>query len=228
MKKTNKKSKATKAAKPADSEKSAKSADEKAAPESETPPETADATPDKSPETAGETVSESPPEVSSGSSDPLAGYDRDALRDLYMRAVAENKNIQQRAESEIRKTRDFAVLQFSRGICEVCDCLDSALAESKDSAAEKDDAMHEGVALTLRKLTVVMENNGIRSVRPDEGASFDPALHQAVGVNPDSTRDANTVAIVVQCGYTLNGRMIRPANVIVNKPPENKTEDKTD
>ena len=228
MKKSAKKSKATKAAKPADTDKSAKSTDAEAAPESETPPKSADATPDKKPETTGEATSESPPEVASEASDPLAGYDRDALRDLYMRAVADNKNIQQRAESEIRKARDFGVFQFSRGICEVCDCLQSALSESKESTTESSDAMREGVTLTLRKLMAVMESNGIRSVRPDEGASFDPSLHQAVGMNSDGTRDANTVFKVVQSGYTLNGRMIRPADVIVNKPPETKTEDKPD
>ena len=143
--------------------------------------------------------------------DPLAGYDIQALRDLYMRAEADKANILKRSEIQIQKTKKFVLDRFSRGICEVHDCLQAAISDGQDS---------EGVSLTLRKLSAVMEENGIRLLHPDLGASFDPNLHQAVGINANSEYPANTIAIVVLCGYTLNGRVIRPASVMVSKPED--------
>ena len=160
--------------------------------------------------TAGDNVGETAEDGNSSIED----YDADKLRDLYVRALADRENLQKRAENEIKKARDFALDKFSRGICEVCDCLESALAEMPTTAAKE----REGVALTLRKLVTVMENNGIRPVRPDVGASFDPALHQAVAIHADDNHAANTVVTVVQSGYTLNGRIIRPAGIVVAKP----------
>ncbi|MGI9307102.1 MAG: nucleotide exchange factor GrpE [Gammaproteobacteria bacterium] len=141
--------------------------------------------------------------------DPLANYDAAALRDLYLRAVADKENALKRAESEIKKARDFALNRFSHGICEVRDCLEAAVAGGEAG---------EGVSLTLRKLADIMENNGIRPVRPDIGALFDANLHQSFGV--ETGEPANTIAAVIQCGYTLNGRVVRPAGVKVKKPAE--------
>ncbi|MBE8158266.1 MAG: nucleotide exchange factor GrpE [Betaproteobacteria bacterium] len=174
----------------------------------------------KTPETSGnsETAAADAPaaEKTAAPADPLAAYDAAALRDLYLRAAAEKENTLKRAEAEIKKARDFALNHFSRGICEVRDCLESAM-----SGGEK---TGEGVALTLKKLTVVMEANGIRPVRPDIGAPFDPELHMAIGFDSGGEHAANTIAAVVQCGYTLNGRVVRAAGVMVGKPadkPEN-------
>lgn len=150
-------------------------------------------------------------ETAASSADPLAGYDAAALRDLYLRAAADKENTIKRAEAEIKKARDFALNRFSRGICEVRDCLEAALSGGKSN---------EGVALTLKKLTAVMEDNGVRPVRPDVGAPFDPDLHMAVGVDSGGKHAANTVAAVVQCGYTLNGRVVRAAGVVVGQPAE--------
>lgn len=147
--------------------------------------------------------------------DPLAGYGVAELRDLYLRAEAEKTNIRKRAEEQVIQTRKFALEGFARGICEVCDCLEAALLAGSDS-----DKMREGVTLTLRKLSTVMEANGIRPVRPDAGASFDPALHQSIGVDANSRQPANTVAATVQCGYTINGRVVRAARVMVSKPAD--------
>lgn len=150
--------------------------------------------------------------------DPLAGYDAETLRNLYIRAVAEKVNTSKRAEIEIKKAHDFALARFAPGICEVRDCVESALSES-EKAGENDKA-REGISLTLRKLSAVMEANGILPVRPDIGASFDPALHEAVGIDSTATHAANTVAAVVQCGYTLNGRVVRAAGIMVSKPAQ--------
>ena len=147
--------------------------------------------------------------------DPLADYDRAALSDMYLRAEAEKNNIRRRAEEQVMQTRKFALEGFARGICDVCDCLEAALLADGDGQK-----MHEGVTLTLRKLAAVMEANGIRSVRPDAGASFDPALHQAIGVDSSGQQPANTVVAVAQCGYTINGRVVRAARVMVSKPAD--------
>ena len=163
---------------------------------------------------ADKTASDNVGETAEDGNSSIEDYDADKLRDLYVRALADRENLQKRAENEIKKARDFALDKFSRGICEVCDCLESALAEMPTTAAKE----REGVALTLRKLVTVMENNGIRPVRPDVGASFDPALHQAVAIHADDNHAANTVVTVVQSGYTLNGRIIRPAGIVVAKP----------
>ncbi|MGI9297894.1 MAG: nucleotide exchange factor GrpE [Gammaproteobacteria bacterium] len=150
------------------------------------------------------------------SSEPAAEQSAEELRDLYVRAVAENENLAKRAAAEIKKAGDFALSRFAPGICEVRDCLESALAESETDGAG--DKTRTGVSLTLRKLSAVMEDNGILPVRPDIGASFDAGLHQAAGMS-EGGDDARTVAKVMQCGYTLNGRLVRPAIVWLGKPP---------
>ena len=145
-----------------------------------------------------------------------ADYDAETLRDLYMRAVAEKENAAKRAATEIKKAHDFALSRFAPGVCEVRDCLESALAESEKSG--EDGAAREGLNLALQKLGKAMEAGGVRPVRPDIGASFDANLHEAVGMS-EGGEGARVVAKVMQCGYTLNGRLIRPAIVWLGKPP---------
>lgn len=173
-------------------------------------------------ESASAAESESPPGdsvESAESAKPAAEESAEELRDLYLRAVAEKENVARRAESEIKKAYDFALAKFAPGVCEVRDCLESALAESeKDEAGEK---TRTGISLTLRKLSAVMEANGILPVRPDIGANFDAGLHQAAGAGEGE--NARTVGKVMQCGYTLNGRLVRPAIVWLGKPPASET-----
>ena len=131
-------------------------------------------------------------------------------------AAADKENILRRAENEIRKARDFALQTFASGICEVRDGLEAATADK-----EKNGGASEGVLLTLRKLCAVMEKNGIRPVAPDIGATFDSSLHYAVGMS-EGGEGGQTIAEVKQCGYTLNGRLVRPAIVWLGKPPANE------
>ena len=191
----------------------------------ETAAETAAENPAENPaaETAAETAAENPtpetaaiPDNGADDNDPLAKYDADTLREMYLREVAEKENIAKRTLSEIRKAHDFALSRFAPGICEVCDCLEMALA-GFETAPEETKA-REGVSLTLRKLFALMEANGILPVRPDPGAMFDTNLHQAAGFAPGE-ENARTVSIVMQSGYTLNGRLVRPAIVQLGKPP---------
>lgn len=145
----------------------------------------------------------------------LEGYSAETLRDMYLRALADNENLARRAAGEVKKARDFALDKFAPSICEVRDCLETALGQCKDGDTLK------GIELTLRKLAEAMEANGIRPVRPDIGATFDAVLHQAVGKGEGD----NTISQVMQCGYTLNGRLIRAAMVWVGSPPATPAKD---
>ena len=148
--------------------------------------------------------------------DPLEAYSAEELREMVRLAAADKENILRRAENEIRKARDFALQTFASGICEVRDGLEAATADK-----EKNGGASEGVLLTLRKLCAVMEKNGIRPVSPDIGATFDSSLHYAVGMS-EGGEGGQTIAEVKQCGYTLNGRLVRPAIVWLGKPPANE------
>ena len=148
--------------------------------------------------------------------DPLEAYSAEELREMVRLAAADKENILRRAENEIRKARDFALQTFASGICEVRDGLEAATADK-----EKNGGASEGVLLTLRKLCAVMGKNGIRPVAPDIGATFDSSLHYAVGMS-EGGEGGQTIAEVKQCGYTLNGRLVRPAIVWLGKPPANE------
>ena len=132
-------------------------------------------------------------------------------RDLHLRAAAETENARKRAEEQSRLARQFALDSFARALIEIPDCLEAALAAVDDKT--------QGVMLTLRKLMAAFEANGIRTIEPVAGVEFDPSLHQAMTVKPDSTAAPNTVAAVLQKGYTLNGRVLRAAGVVVHRAP---------
>ena len=159
------------------------------------------------------------PAADAAAKDPLAELSADELRELLKRTAAERDNVARRAMQEIQKSRRVALNQFAKDICEVCDSLQAALENtaSAESNAENNN-MREGVELTLRKLLATMEASGIRPVRPDVGAAFDTALHEAIGINNEVGKPANTVAQVVRAGYTLDGQVVRAAQIIVYQP----------
>ena len=132
-------------------------------------------------------------------------------RDLHLRAAAETENARKRADEQSRLARQFALDSFARALIEIPDCLEAALAAVDDKT--------QGVMLTLRKLMAAFEANGIRTIEPVAGVEFDPSLHQAMTVKPDSAAAPNTVAAVLQKGYTLNGRVLRAAGVVVHRAP---------
>ena len=132
-------------------------------------------------------------------------------RDLHLRAAAETENARKRADEQSRLARQFALDSFARALIEIPDCLEAALSAVDDKT--------QGVMLTLRKLMAAFEANGIRTIEPVAGVEFDPSLHQAMTVKPDSAAAPNTVAAVLQKGYTLNGRVLRAAGVVVHRAP---------
>ena len=125
------------------------------------------------------------------------------------RANAEAYNAQKRMEQEADKSKKFALQKFAKELLEVVDNLERAI----DSAAEED-AVTEGVRLTHKALLNVLSKNGIEVVDP-QGEAFNAEFHEAVGIDPNA--DADTVGTVLQKGYSLNGRLLRPALVQVGQ-----------
>ena len=135
------------------------------------------------------------------------------LADQFLRAKADTENARRRAEDEIAKARKFAVESFAESLLPVADSLEAGLA-IKDATPEQ---IREGAEATLRQLLSALERNKVVAVNPAAGAKFDPHQHQAISMVP-SEQDANTVVTVLQKGYTIAERVLRPALVTVAAP----------
>ena len=135
------------------------------------------------------------------------------LADQYLRAKAEAENARRRAEEEIAKTRKFAVEGFAEGMLPVVDSLETGLS-LKDATPEQ---IREGAQATLRQLVAALERNKVIAINPAAGTRFDPHQHQAISMVP-SDQEANTVVSVLQKGYLIADRVLRPALVTVSAP----------
>jgi molecular chaperone GrpE len=133
--------------------------------------------------------------------------------DAWLRAKAETENVRRRAVDDVEKARRFALDKFAADLLAVKDSLEAALATGDNASLE---SVKSGVDLTLKQLSGVFEKNSINEINP-LGDRFDPNCHQAIGV-VDAEGEPNTVATVLQKGYLLNERVIRPALVMVVKP----------
>ncbi len=132
------------------------------------------------------------------------------LADQYLRAKADVENARRRAEDEVAKSRKFALEGFADSLLPVIDSLEAGLA-IKDAKVEQ---IREGAQATLRQLQAALERNKIIAINPAAGAKFDPHQHQAISVVP-SEQEANTVVTVLQKGYLISDRVLRPALVTV-------------
>ncbi|WP_354686086.1 nucleotide exchange factor GrpE [Cupriavidus necator] len=132
--------------------------------------------------------------------------------DLYMRAVAEGENIRRRAQDDIAKAHKFAIENFADNLLPVMDSLQAALADGSGDIAK----LREGVELTARQLSAAFERGKIVELNP-VGEKFDPHRHQAISMVP-SEQEPNTVVAVLQRGYTIADRVLRPALVTVSAP----------
>jgi molecular chaperone GrpE len=134
--------------------------------------------------------------------------------DAWLRAKAETENVRRRAQEDISKAGKFAVERFSGELLAVKDSLEAALSSDNHSAEN----LKAGVELTLRQLMAAFEKSRLIEVNP-LGEKFDPHKHQAISQieAPDDATEANTVLTVLQKGYTLHDRVIRPALVVVSK-----------
>jgi molecular chaperone GrpE len=133
-----------------------------------------------------------------------------ALNDAFLRAKAEADNVRRRADEEISKARKFAVESFAESLLPVVDSLQAAIAQPEANTAQ----VLEGVHATLRQLQAALERNRVVEVAPPAGTKFDPHQHQAISVVP-AEQEANTVVAVLQKGYLIADRVLRPALVTV-------------
>ena len=132
-------------------------------------------------------------------------------QDAWLRAKAEGENIRRRAQEDISKAHKFAVEKFAGELLAVKDSLEAALAVQEQTV----ESFKSGVELTLKQLVAAFEKNALLEVNP-VGEKFDPHKHQAIGM-VDSEQEANTVVTVLQKGYTIAERTLRPALVMVAK-----------
>jgi molecular chaperone GrpE len=137
-------------------------------------------------------------------------------QDTVLRAQAEVQNMRRRCQTDVEKAHKFALEKFSAELLTVIDNLERALDAVPESAGQGVKALQEGVELTLKGFLETCEKFNIRQLNP-EGEPFDPQLHQAMSMVPNSDVEPNTVVAVVQKGYLLNDRVIRPAMVMVSK-----------
>lgn len=139
------------------------------------------------------------------------------LAEQFLRAQADMQNTRRRAEEEMAKARKFAVEAFAESLLPVADSLEAGLA-IKEATPEQ---IREGAEATLRQLKSALERNKVVEINPAAGAKFDPTQHQAISVVPrpeGSQQEANTVVTVLQKGYTIAERTLRPALVTVAQP----------
>jgi molecular chaperone GrpE len=136
------------------------------------------------------------------------------MSDAYLRAKAEGENIRRRADEEVSKARKFAVESFAESLLPVKDSLEAAIA----IPAATPEQLLEGVHATLRQLVAALERNKVLEINPPASTRFDPHQHQAISVVPAPQQDPNTVVTVLQKGYLIADRVLRPALVTVSAP----------
>src|SRR5713101_6987296 len=160
-----------------------------------------------------------PDDAEEGSAEALA-KEAAELRDKMLRTLAEMENLRKRTAREVADARTYGISGFARDILDIADNLQRALdavpAEAKESADPGLKALIEGVELTERSLLNTLEKNGVKKFDPS-GEKFDPNFQQAMYEVPDTSVPAGTVVQVVQAGYTIGERMLRPALVAVSK-----------
>jgi len=155
-----------------------------------------------------------------GFPDELAQLRNEAaeLKDRMLRALADAENTRRRAERERDESRQYAVTSFARDMLNVADNLNRALQSIPDEAraniTPQVKAVLEGVEATERQLLATLERHGVRKIET-AGAKFDPHLHQAIAEVPSEGRSPGTIISVVQTGYTIADRLLRPAMVTV-------------
>jgi len=146
--------------------------------------------------------------------------ENEELKDRALRAAAEMENLRRRTAREIHDARSYAVTNFARDMLAVSDnlrrALDAVPEDVRASAGSTISALIEGVEMTERSMLTTLERHGVRKLDP-EGEKFDPNFHQAMFEVPNPDMPANTVVQVVQPGYLIGDRVLRPAMVGVSK-----------
>jgi molecular chaperone GrpE len=137
-------------------------------------------------------------------------------RNSYLRAVAEMENLRKRSEREVENARKFAIERFAQELVTVGDALEAGVSAGPSASQA---ALLEGQQATLQQLYRAFDKGGIKIIDP-AGQPFNPEWHEAMAAVDGAGQPANTVMKVVQKGYSLNGRLLRPARVLVSKAPD--------
>jgi molecular chaperone GrpE len=180
----------------------------------------------------GETMADETVETAAAeTTDPVAEATREAAqyKDKLLRTLAEMENLRKRTEREVLDARAYGIAGFARDVLAVADNMHRALEaigpDLREGADPKVKALIEGVELTERELMKILERNGVRKFSP-QGEKFDPNFHQAMYEVPTSDQPPGHVAQVIQAGYMLGERVLRPALVAVSKaPPKSSAND---
>ena len=170
--------------------------------------------------TGNEAAPENAPESAAPDSVETLAREATDLKDRLLRTLAEMENLRRRTEREVADSRVYAVTSFARDILAVADNMERALKALDDEIREKADAgvkaLLDGVELTERELIKALEKHGVKRLEP-QGQKFDPNLHQAMFELPDPSVPPGTVVQVMQPGYTIGERVLRPALVGIAK-----------
>ena len=132
------------------------------------------------------------------------------LQDAFMRAKADGENIRRRAQEDISKAHKFAIESFAESLVPVKDSLEMGLKVDAPTV----ESIKEGVEMTLKQLNAAFEKNRLMEINPQQGDKLDPMKHQAISMVP-ADQEANTIVTVLQKGYTIADRLLRPALVTV-------------
>lgn len=137
-----------------------------------------------------------------------------ALKDQLLRAAAEMENVRRRSARDVEKAHKFALERFTSDLLPVVDSLEKAIEAAADADADNARVLTEGVQLSLKLFLGVLEKAGVVQIDP-LGEPFDPQSHEAMAMVPNPDAEPNSVMEVMQKGYSLNGRLVRAAKVVV-------------
>ena len=153
-----------------------------------------------------------------GEESPLEAAQRQAeeFREQMLRVAAELENVRKRAARDVENARKYGFERLAQALLPVRDSLEAALAHGDDADAG---TLLEGQQATLRLLDAALEQVGVTALDP-EGEPFDPEYHEAMTLQPSETAEPNTVLNVIQTGYAINDRLLRPARVVVSRAPD--------
>jgi molecular chaperone GrpE len=145
--------------------------------------------------------------------------ERDEFRDRFMRALADAENARKRGDRDRREAEQYGGSKLARDMLPVYDNLSRALEAATDEQREVSGALLQGVELTMRELLNVFKKHGIETITPEIGSKFDPQLHQAMFEAPLPDTKAGDIIQVMQAGFMLHDRLLRPAQVGVSSSP---------
>lgn len=171
-----------------------------------------------------EKASESEPieaEAEAVDTDPLADAQAEVaeLKDQLLRTKADMDNVRRRGQRDVENAHKFGAEKLIGSLLPLLDSLEKAVEASESVEHEESQAMAEGIALSLKLAMDTLEKAGVEPVQP-VGEPFDPNLHEAMAMVPHPDAEPNSVIDVLQTGYTLNGRLVRAARVVVSKAPD--------